>query len=141
VSLLVLDDEPWNMSWLEDFAASEGVELRMVSTYDEAVQEASKEAPDIAVVDIMIGATSEEVVGVTLASVPAEWVGLRFVRYLRATLARSKDKTAIIVYTVLDRDELAKVVEDAFQGVYCVKSNVEHFRGTLLAAVARFKQK
>jgi len=144
INLLVLDDDPWNMTWLEDFAAAEGAMLSMVTTFDEAVSEARKRPPDVAVVDVMIGAAAGAVgnaVGATLASVPEDWVGLRFVRFLRKDLARSRDVTSIIVYTVLDRAELAKIVEDAFQGVYCIKSDVRHFRDTLAGSIARFRRK
>lgn len=141
VRLLVLDDEPWNMSWLEDFIAAENAEVQIVTSYDDAVRAIATAPPDIAIVDIMVGAVAGEPIGATLSGVPAEWVGLRLVRHIRVELSLPKEKTAIIVYTVLDRAELAKVAREAFQAEYCVKSEVAHFRSRLTSLIGAFAKK
>ena len=131
MKLLVLDDEPWSVSWIKPFVARHGIEPRFVSTFDEAVKESKTVAPDVAVIDIMIGQSGESFKGATLAKAEEDWEGLKFLRHLRVERKLSVKRTTIIVYTVLDTKELADIVERAYVGLFCPKSDVTHFRRVL----------
>lgn len=142
IRVLVLDDEPWNLRWLRYYLAEvEKIELRMTTTFDDAVKAAKENLPDIAIVDIMLGVVDSPPIGVTLNSIPEEWVGVRFLSQLRGELGAKKGNTEILVYTVLDRDDLAQIVTNSFQAVFCTKGDPEYLKARLGEFIKAFREK
>ena len=136
--ILVLDDEPWSVSWIRDFVKPLGGEVELVETFDQAVSACKNGVPDIAVIDVMIGQSSVPFQGATLANAEEQWQGLKFLRHLRVELRASKKTTEIIVYSVLDRGDLADLVVRAYQGHFRTKGDVSQFR-KLLGSLLREK--
>lgn len=133
-SVLVLDDEPWQLSWVEDLVRAKGGECTFTRAYDEAVGAFSQKNPDIVVVDIRIGDVDEPLVGATLESANSEWVGLRFVAHIR--VKQKSVKTRIFVYTGLDREDLERIVVDTYNGAFFTKFEAADFRAALLRAIS-----
>lgn len=127
--VLILDDEPWQLSWIKDVAKAYGGEVVFAVTYEEAVKQFDKAKPDIAIIDIRIGDVDEPMKGATLKAADPSWTGLRFLRFIRAE--RIASDVIIFVYTGLDRDELQKIVEDAYSGHFYTKFESGYFREAL----------
>lgn len=140
--ILVLDDDPWHVAWIEDFVESIQPDARIsfVSTYDEAVRFCERCRPHLVILDIMIGNVDLQVTDRALQGVPEEWVGVKFARYIRVQRAWKKREVQIIVYTGLDRQDLAQLVESTYQAIFCTKADSDFFRSRL-RAVCRPKPK
>lgn len=131
--VLILDDDPWHVSWIEDFVHSIRPTARVtfVSTYSEAVRACEQRRPSLVVLDIMIGNVDLNITDRALQGVPQEWVGVKFARYIRVEKVWGKGRPAIIVYTGLDRQDLAQLVESTYQAIFCTKADSDHFRAKL----------
>lgn len=132
----VLDDEPWQLAWVTDIARAFGGDVAFAATYEEAVKEFDKARPDIAIVDIRIGDVSEPLQGATLKGADPNWTGLRFLRFIR--VERNANNVMIFAYTGLDRDELQKIVEDAYGGQFYTKFESSYFRDALTKALKKY---
>lgn len=133
--VLVLDDDPWHVTWISDVADNFGLGCKIVSTYDEAKAALIETTPVIVVVDIRIGDVSEEPLGATLKHADAAWVGLRFLRFVRVECGNSK--VPIFVYTGLDREELQRIVEGSYSGRFFTKFDSQAFDAALNAEMSR----
>ena len=116
--VLVLDDEPWQVSWIGPIAKSFGWEVHYAEKYDQAEILFEQLKPDVVVVDVRIGNDAPPVKGASLEGVDHSWVGLRFVRHIRV---EKRSKIRIFVYSGIDRDDLRITVEDAFRAKFCSK--------------------
>jgi CheY-like chemotaxis protein len=137
--ILVLDDEPWQLSWITDVAKAFGGNATFAVTYDDAVKLFDKAKPDIAVVDIRIGDVDGAVQGATLQGADASWTGLRFLRFIR--VERGANDVIVFVYTGLDRDELQKIVEGAYRGQFFTKFESSYFAEALKQTLKKYKAK
>ena len=133
--VLVLDDDPWHVSWIQDVAATYGFECEFASTYEEATAAFVKLSPSVLVVDIRIGDVDEPLVGRSLTSVDPAWVGLRFLRFVRVDQKNSL--ASVFVYTGLDREELQRVVENTYSSRFFTKFDADSFRSALDSELAR----
>ncbi len=140
-TLLVLDDDYWqDLTWIEDLASSVGWTCSFAQTYDEAKALYAKERPAIAVVDIRIGDVDEPLLGATLQGADPQWVGLRFLNFVR--VEQKDPATRLFVYTGMDRDALQRIVEMAYQGEFFTKFEATYFQNALRKAIeALSKQK
>lgn len=132
--VLVLDDEPWQLEWVKDIASTLGGIVLFAATMEEACTLFDKEHPDLAIVDVRIGEVPGPPAGQTLSAADPQWVGLRFLRFVRA---ERKKRTRLFVYTGLDREEIAKIAEDAFNASFFTKFDSTEFRKAL---IKEFKQ-
>jgi CheY-like chemotaxis protein len=133
--ILVLDDEPWQLSWVDDVAAACGWRCVFAPTYDRAKALFDTESPEVVIVDIRIGDVSEPVHGATMQSADPSWVGLRFLNFIR--VERLSPSTRIFVYTGLDRDALQRTVEGAFKASFYTKFEPELFQKALLSVLRK----
>ena len=128
-NILVLDDEPWQLTWVEDLARAFDGTCRFTPTFDEAVAQFDLQQPDLAIVDIRIGEVSDAPKGATLEGADADWIGLRFLRFVRV---ERKSNIPMFVYTGLDRQRLQTIVESSFRARFFTK-----FESALLARALR----
>lgn len=136
VKLLVLDDEPWQLSWVKDLVdVTKGDKVTFVETYDAAKAAFDMDRPDLAIVDIRIGDVNEELEGATLTGADTAWVGLRFLRFIR--VERNSPATKIMVYTGLDREAIQRIVEDAYQASFFTKYEGAYFMDALRGEIRR----
>jgi len=133
--ILVLDDEPWQVSWIEPIAKAFQWEIHYAERFDVAEQLFNSLKPDVVVVDVRIGDNAPPVQGATLEGVDNSWVGLRFVRYIR--VEKKNSKIPIFVYSGIDREDLRTTVEDAFGAKFCSKFDSGYLESLL---VAQFKK-
>jgi CheY-like chemotaxis protein len=94
--VLVLDDDPWHVSWIGDLAEALQYECEFVSTFEEAKTAFELAVPNIAVVDIRIGDVDAPLVGATLQAVDPQWVGLRFLRFCARRPCRQQDAAVCV---------------------------------------------
>jgi ActR/RegA family two-component response regulator len=135
--LLVLDDDPWHVSWISDVAAACGFEASYASTFDEATAAFDKLTPQAVVVDIRIGDVDAPLEGATLTKIDPSWVGLRFLRFVRVERKCPAAQCALLVYTGLDREELQKVVENTFDARFFTKFEPTVFSDVLESELRR----
>jgi len=128
--ILVLDDEPWQVSWIEPIAKSFGWETHYAERFDMAEKLFDSLKPDVVVVDVRIGDNAPPVQGATLEGVDHSWVGLRFVRHLRV---EKKTKIPVFVYSGIDREDLRITVENAFSAKFCSKFDSTYLESLLIA--------
>jgi CheY-like chemotaxis protein len=139
-TILVVDDEPWHLSWLKDRAAGWGAEVIFVRTYEEAVKRVDAERPDIVVLDIKMGEVDEPAPASRLfEDADSRWVGLRFLRYLRVEKAWNRSSLPVLVYTGVDREQLRTAVEGALQGDFFTKFEPQRFVAALEGRLAALK--
>jgi CheY-like chemotaxis protein len=128
-SVLVLDDEPWELSWIEDLATACGGVCYFADSFETAKGLFDQHKPELVTVDIRIGAAIDPAAGATIENADPDWLGLRFLRFVR--VERADARTKLLVYTGLDRERLQRIVEDAFQGRFFTKYEAREFAQVL----------
>lgn len=130
--ILILDDEPWQVSWITPIARSHGWEAFYAGKYDDAERLFKELNPKIVVVDVRIGNDAPPAKGATLEALDQSWVGLRFVRFVRA---EQRSTIPIFVYSGVDREDLRRNVEEGFGAKFCSKFDSEYFEMRLEKAI------
>lgn len=128
--VLILDDEPWQLSWVTDIVGQYGGSCTFVATFDDAKAAFLKIAPAIAIVDVRIGEATGAAPGPALGSADPTWVGLRFLRYVRVDLKSAS--TCLMVYTGIDREDLQQIAE-SYRARFFTKFESADFRRALIA--------
>jgi hypothetical protein len=127
--ILILDDEPWQVSWIKPIANSFGWDAYYADSFESAKTQFDMLKPDIVVVDVRIGEDAPPVKGASLEGVDSSWIGLRFVRHLRV---EKSSKIRIFVYSGIDREDLRNTVENAFGSKFCSKFDSAYLEKLLI---------
>jgi len=140
-TILVLDDEPWQLSWVTDVATARGGKCVFTDTYENAKSAFDKESPEIVIIDIRIGDVDEPLVGATLtgSAYDPSWIGLRLLRFIR--VERNSKATRLLVYTGLDREGIQRIAEDAFSARFFTKFEPVEFQQALISEIKRLDKK
>lgn len=123
-TVLILDDEPWQLTWVSDLLRSKGWTPVFVESYGEAVAEFGRLSPSLVIIDIRIGDDAPPPEGETVMAGEADWIGLRFLRHVRV---ERRSRVEVLVYTGVDRDDLAKAVEEGLSARFFSKFDSRHF--------------
>lgn len=137
--ILIMDDNPFEVNWLEDCIEKEKAIITYAETYEAAVKSIENSRPDIIVVDIMIGAAELkgkpiDFDGAALKDVPNTWQGLKLLRYVRAVKRYKKNQVSLVVYTVIESKALYDLVR-TFEAFYCTKTDADEFEERILKLI------
>jgi CheY-like chemotaxis protein len=109
-TILILDDEPMFLDWIEDYVESKGFKVKFVVSVDEAFEEVTKKRNYRAIViDLQVPTSQKhEALIKKYDRVFHEFRGLYIAQRARDYTYKGKQ---IVVYSVHDRPEVAEVCD------------------------------
>ena len=126
--ILILDDEPHNISWLPEYLADKGYSCAIATNIKEAIELLSAKSFRAIVVDLNVPAPSEYSSALAAkGEVYVKYRGLYFAEYARTLGYRNRQ---VIVYSVHDIDEV-RLVTNRIRIDYATKGRPRDFKALI----------
>lgn len=126
--ILILDDEPHNISWLPEYLDGKGYSCVIAKNIKEAIDLASAKKFRAIVVDLNVPASGEYSAALAAkGEVYVKYKGLYFAEHARTLGYRNRQ---VIVYSVHDIDEV-RLVTDRIRIDYATKGRPRDFKALI----------
>jgi CheY-like chemotaxis protein len=126
--ILILDDEPHNISWLPEYVAGKGYSCVIAKNIKEAIEQASTRKFRAIVVDLNVPASGEYAAALAAkGEVYVKYRGLYFAEHARTLGYRNRQ---VIVYSVHDIDEV-RLVTNRIRIAYATKGRPRDFKALI----------
>ena len=125
-NVLILDDEPYSMSWLEEFVQNLGFNALMCTNFKDAIELIEKHkvfAASIIDMNIPIDVNSHGLVE-SKGEAYKQFHGLYIAHALRDS---GNDKNSVIIFTVHDNPEISRIA-DTLSVKYIIKGHVRKIK-------------